>query len=66
VSKKMKKSKTENTVHNKNCTNSIRKLATECTEVVQMKEGGKCTYRLVWWSLRKCISNPYVNSDRRR
>jgi hypothetical protein len=35
------KGKTENTVHNKNCTNSIRKLMIQCTEAVQVKEEGK-------------------------
>jgi aspartyl-tRNA synthetase len=57
--------KTENTVHDTNLTNSIRKLVMQFTEAVQVKEEGKLTYRFVWWSLRICTPNPYVNSDRR-
>lgn len=37
----MKKGKTENTVHEENFKNSIRKLVIICTEAVQMKEKGK-------------------------
>jgi hypothetical protein len=33
--------KTENTVHDKNGTNSIRKLMIRCNEAVQVKEEGK-------------------------
>jgi hypothetical protein len=59
------KDNTENAVQDKNCKNSTRKLVIQLTEAVQVKQEEKQTYRLVWWSLRICTSNPYVSSDRR-
>jgi len=35
------KGKTEHTVHDRNCTISIRKLVIQCPETVQLKEEGK-------------------------
>jgi len=35
------KGKTENTVHDNNCTSSIKKFVIQCTEAVQVNEEGK-------------------------